>query len=352
MNIESLVRILSFLVLISSSQVVTAQGGIVDSGGDLVECQPSPRNNLDGHYVLDYLTGLHTQARHYPGEGPSERIIRLLKEKAAPLGDSLELFLVTANRQIPGEPDFDQKHIWIPGDLSEIRDEELVESVPENCLIPGDRAVNLKQLVARRDRGDHILHRFDFVLMDKIKNNPLQMSFILVHEWLWEYAADAQAIRDVNNLLHSTDLDALTAGELQSRLRAYGLNQLGAGLVWDLIKRAQSYLGDARYKLERRGLPQSASPAFKTWWSGRRDRVLSDRGLNFISATDEWPNRIDRCYAGQHEAPVEYGFWVERCLDKIFTRQDAVQIVLKSWLMERDDLMSEFESLIRQTMNQ
>src|SRR5690606_11863132 len=54
-------------------------------------------------------------------------------------------------------------------------------------------------------------------------NNPLQLSLMYVHEWLWRHTPNAQVVRDANLFFHSTALTSMSVETIQLSLKNMGL---------------------------------------------------------------------------------------------------------------------------------
>jgi hypothetical protein len=65
--------------------------------------------------------------------------------------------------------------------------------------------VTLSQVVVREPRPPLTIYNYDKALLEKLKVSKMQYSFMLVHEWLWDYLDNAPAIRDTNGYLHSEE---------------------------------------------------------------------------------------------------------------------------------------------------
>jgi hypothetical protein len=53
---------------------------------------------------------------------------------------------------------------------------------------------------------------------------PLELSFIQVHEWLWNFTNDINAIRRINYFIHSNLFDEYSAQETKEFFKQFNLN--------------------------------------------------------------------------------------------------------------------------------
>ena len=83
---------------------------------------------------------------------------------------------------------------------------------------------NFIQTVIRDERPGKTIFRFDLEALEHLGFNDIQRSFLLVHEWLWQYCDSVRSIRDINHFLHSWELDRISSSELPGLLRDLGLN--------------------------------------------------------------------------------------------------------------------------------
>ncbi|MCB0411990.1 MAG: hypothetical protein KDD22_05655, partial [Bdellovibrionales bacterium] len=206
-------------------------GLIIGSGGDLVQCKPGAQNQLFGLYSLDYLV-FQSSTGPQPLEVSSwEQSLFMIRTEIARkipqiLSDFDSFSQDVFNREL------NRPHIWEPTDfdLVEIKDEDLPIAVklPANCR-GSSGEVQLIQAVIRQNRefsgGEPIVYKYMPEAFEKVKNqNPLQLSFLLVHEWLWSLSDNVDRNRRINWYLHSQEFREDSPERVQEKLRSLGLN--------------------------------------------------------------------------------------------------------------------------------
>lgn len=208
------------------------------NSGMTVRCEQSsdPKDPAEGLYSLDYLVAANTlgSEKVVPVRTFQEslkRIERLLLAKVPDLGESFKKF----RSYLSNRDDRSQKRIWPRSDfkLPSIEDSDRSYVLPENC------AGRLTQTIIRSEGGQQIeydSHRDTFLELEKSSSaktppdeaekapTPLNLSFIYVHEWLWDYTKDPIVNRKVNWYLHTNFLE--TDGEDKVVLVLFNL-QLG-----------------------------------------------------------------------------------------------------------------------------
>ncbi len=220
----------------------------VGHGGDFVHCTASRDNFLKGDYSLDYLLTLDSKtdsssvAPVTTWQASLQRMQTLLDEKVPSLGASLREFVPT----ILNKSDLTMSKIWEPAPfgLVDIKDEyvasegsgslgsvDLVDDfiaaqLPDNCKVNG--VVKLMQAVIRLDpaftgSGKKVIFKYLPDVIDEAQQkSPLQLSYLFVHEWLWDLSSNVERNRRMNKLFHSVEFTRMSAEEALSALR--GLN--------------------------------------------------------------------------------------------------------------------------------
>ena len=224
----------SVLVVFSSSLISasTCAGGLVGNGGDILICRPSALNPFNGYYLLDYVATYDYATGNsdvIPAEDvPFQKILAALKEKLPPLGFDLASYALDADQQIGRSADFTRTHIWMPErlGLTDLQDEYLFSKIPVNCYTD-DTSMKpfLVQAVFREERPVSTVYHYDSLQVAELhRQSELQYSFLLLHEWLWYYSANANIVRDLNRYLHSSKFLNATASEAKLVLLNLGMN--------------------------------------------------------------------------------------------------------------------------------
>ena len=207
-------------------------GTIATDGGDLVTCESSIENPFKGEMVLDYLL-TYDGAGHPKLQTADEYLDRISKELAAKfpaLGTSFNEF-----RRALFSSDERGNRIWKPSnglELQNISDEMLRDlsfKFPPNCL-GSDGKLKLRQLVRREvyltdDASPRKVYYFyDDMHLNRLKtSNPLQFSYIIVHEWLWDFVNSSWVNRNINHVFQSDMLSLMTANQLKSHMKSIGV---------------------------------------------------------------------------------------------------------------------------------
>jgi hypothetical protein len=184
-------------------------GQEVGKGGDAVLCRASNGNQFVGHYSLDFLAQFSKDSPIANVKSLEESLNRLEGILSANLPELLQSFR-TFRRDLFNERDFSRTHIWdrAPYGLIDLKDEELTVLLPENCR-SGDKtsvvqaAIRLPPAVSGLPQNKFNYKFVAQVVDELLKNNPVQLSFLLVHEWLWTFSDKAERNRRINYWLHS-----------------------------------------------------------------------------------------------------------------------------------------------------
>ncbi|MBL7544783.1 MAG: hypothetical protein JNL11_13280 [Bdellovibrionaceae bacterium] len=201
----------------------------VGNGGDLVQCRPQPGSPFNGHYSLDFLVTyqISSQYKVLPTASLQQSLDRIYKNLTLKVPTIAKNFYDFA-RNYKNTTNFMEKYIWEIAQfgLADLKDERIVSLFPPNCV--SDNKVQLIQTIIRQVRDHHgdtkVIFKYDPRIIDPLeKANPLQVSFLLVHEWLWNYTANVEVLRKVNWFLHTNAFDMLSATEVTKQLAGLGI---------------------------------------------------------------------------------------------------------------------------------
>ncbi len=214
-------------------------------GGDLVLCAKSSENSYEGLYSLDYLVGSLQLSQSYPLDEAKiqhdvlERITQSL-ERIFPLNTAMGLTnqpILESWRQyqdlLTNNADFTKARIWLPSSygLVDISDEALITILPPNCLKDAkNQSPHAIQAVIRQKPGEAIVYNYSDQLLKTLKERPLQYSFLLVHEWLWDYVQDIRLLRIVNWLIHASIHESADINKIRGQLigTGFGTSKISA----------------------------------------------------------------------------------------------------------------------------
>lgn len=225
-NYSPLLFICSILISLNTWAGVNGVG----NGGDAIVCKASAQNFLNGTYSLDYLLTLQNttvdldvvQVKSW--DESADRIFKLLQVKLPELAVYFDEY-----RKSTFKSDFTQRHVWepTPFGLMDLKDENIKSQLPANCK-NGDQA-QISQAVIREFAShsgaatDHVVYKYMPTVIDELKkSNPLQLSYLLVHEWLWDFSSNVERNRRFNRLLHSPRFEQIPKEDLKDLLRGMG----------------------------------------------------------------------------------------------------------------------------------
>jgi hypothetical protein len=217
----------SIFLLVVTSQTF-AIGHDQGNGGNTVQCASGHANpkiySLD--YVLerDFFGKDFVLIKDTTFEKILWRIHSLIENKIPQLGPSFFSFLMNINNdQDPSQP-----FMWSANyDLPELNDQNFV-NLPSFCRTRPSQLAVIMQAVVRetiedRNRGQtRVLFHIN---PDAVRElDPLQKSFLYVHEWLWSLSSDVNENRKLNFLLHSELFENSSAEEISRQLQKYGIH--------------------------------------------------------------------------------------------------------------------------------
>ncbi len=231
-----LFALISLAIVNCYAKPPVVNGGFVGTGGDVIECIPSTDNFLNGLYSLDYVATLEDiQKDPKVIADPSlqkslERIEQLLSQKVPSLAASFRTFREDFLNTRP-----QRNHVWEPAPfgLINIQDEKLTSQVPPNCQKQGGPAIS--QAVIKESQGfsgtlgTTVIYKYDSSIFNRLmQESPVQLSFLLVHEWLWEMSSNVDRNRRLNRFFHSPEFAAMSAEDVAKYLNALGFYPPGA----------------------------------------------------------------------------------------------------------------------------
>jgi hypothetical protein len=214
---------ISFALLLSLLAINTSHAGggvLVGNGGNIVRCS-GRENFFSADYILSKAKhGDHTKLAE--GANPFRRMAKLLNAKLPSMANSYSQFMDAFENH-----DNSSHYVWmVPRNGLEVLRDEMME-LPYSCK-NWNGPVEIRQVVIRNysEASGRVIFKYDPEALELIRNNKLQLSFLLVHEWLWDFTKDITVNRKINYFLHSTQLDDLSAEEIQSKFKQYGLSTL------------------------------------------------------------------------------------------------------------------------------
>ncbi len=221
-----LIRWISASLAFGISSLALAYGGSVSNGGDVIRCFASPAAfPVASLYSLDYVIARqrHPTANFAPVPSWDESVLRISKILAkgnSHLAHSFADFVAGLQNPVPGVPVpkrswsfFDWKYVG--PELSE----DYLGALPANCPreIQEDPTFRVRRSIVRVKDDESILYIYDArVLPILLRDFPQQASFLLVHEWLWDFTPDIDRLREINSAIHSAKFETLTAEQINT----------------------------------------------------------------------------------------------------------------------------------------
>lgn len=238
------VILLTLLVSLPFSQGRAADGGRAGNGF-AVHCTRDDKVGLsEGYYSLDYLAtvGLGQSAAVSNWEKSAQRIGKIVqrilpKAVAESYADFVANVLNT---------DYSKSRVWEkspfgvldlskaqslftghPGQLrSNLR--SLVSNLPKACtgvkgveFVPA--VVFLDHHFTGRPDGTLVYKYVPKVIEDLENSSPLQLSYLYIHEWLWDISDSEDRNRRINHFLHSEAIETLSDVQIVQQLKGMGL---------------------------------------------------------------------------------------------------------------------------------
>jgi hypothetical protein len=238
--------VLSFVVLQACenapqlSDLLNGSGTVIDNGGDKLTCADSSGALFKGDYTLDYIVtydptlGISDDPDLSDWTAHRARIEEFLKDK---LPSALASFQSYADSI--GNSDDSGNRIWKASafDLTDLADEGLIQQLPENCLRTNDlgkKVPNTTQMVRRREvttsTTRKVFYYYDYAKFEALKTDlPLQASYLIVHEWLWDFTNSPWVNRTINRLIHSKRAESMSKEDFTQHLKALGVQISGTG---------------------------------------------------------------------------------------------------------------------------
>lgn len=149
-------------------------------------------------------------------------LTRILNSRRLPFHDGRSRQLTAALTR-RDDSTTEEERVLFPG-LIDIQDEQIRRKLPQNCGLATDgNGTAVIQTVVRNKQPQIIRYEYDFETLNELQKRPLQFSFLLVHEWLWDHSGDPQVIRWANQFLHSRRSEKLSPEDFKTSLKNIGI---------------------------------------------------------------------------------------------------------------------------------
>jgi hypothetical protein len=243
-----------------------AEGGEVGNGGTGIYCN-SP---VDGSAVLFSTDSVLMRNQRFYENRLFESTISFNKffidklTKTLPsLAHSFQEFLKIMKKK-KGPFLTKQYLFWQEGSPKATNDQEFKVNFPSNCLNLVTRQPTIKQIVGRYNldlsRGDRhgsknlekILYISNSEMVEELRKNGDELSWLIVHEWLWYYVESIENLRLVNTYLHSYEFfNADSDTVIMEELNLLGFSQRKRIISVSLLKAASRVFDESMPKLNK-----------------------------------------------------------------------------------------------------
>jgi hypothetical protein len=198
----------------------------VGNGGDAVYCEGGA---FDGYFAYDFLVTFDGRWDAFLEEPSVEAYLAAIQLKLAAASPALGTSFADFVDQMYNTS-FARQRIWqaAPFGLINIAGDDAVSLVPSECRVGHE--IRVVQAVIRQPPqssglpADKILYRYvPDVTEGLATESPMQLSFLMVHEWLWDHTTDLKVIQRVTSYLHRKTFFAATPEAAMEELRGMGL---------------------------------------------------------------------------------------------------------------------------------
>ena len=198
---EILIGTILFGTILTQTTTVFAGDFGGGNGGDKVYCQENTQDyegKIHGHLFLDKLSAYMSGYSNDEMYQSVAEVISNLKTKIPTLAIDLDKMV-----QAYKAKSRTGAYVWQKVTPTEINDENLFFKIPDHC------EGSLKQVVIRtRYNSNRAYFRYN---AKQMKNLEKQLSWVFVHELLWDHYNNADEIRLVNTFLHQKDFSELSS---------------------------------------------------------------------------------------------------------------------------------------------
>lgn len=208
----------------------------VGNGGDVFYCHtpknPSAHSTMVGFYTLDYLLAAPDTelSRDLKSEFRTKNERFILGMLARPLLKAMPELVPNYNEfffHVLNTDDFDAPYVWHPVDvpLMDIKDENIPEQFPTNCQ-PENGGKKYQAIIRKTPKlsglnPNQIFYEYDPNVYKRLSS--IQRSFLLLHEWLWNFDLTVDQVRNINRYVHSEQARIESSEVVREKLIALGL---------------------------------------------------------------------------------------------------------------------------------
>lgn len=212
-----------FITVLIVAPFISAGPRVTGNGGDVIRCFGHERL-----FSLDYVMtqgsfGKKVNVVPFTKiQSSTARISNLLKNKWPELSVSFDEFMFDFQNQSVTS----KKYNWFKtvDGLDDIFDEKFAQApIPTSCRggsMNGTIAVS-QAIVRTVSQTGVINFEYDPEIITHL--SKLQLSFLLVHEWLWNFSDSVTDNRKINYFLHSNLFEQVTEAQAKTMLTQFGL---------------------------------------------------------------------------------------------------------------------------------
>ena len=232
---SSALSLLSMMVSLSAF----AGSAVIGNGGQTIDCAVGP--NSTEEYALDYVVEAVDREDHVAPvqsiEQSLERIANLIHIHRRAFPELISMF-ESFRADIFNRTDESRYNFWVParGALSLSDDQDLLHALPYDCIRNGGPMLRQAfwRVAGTRYTGqgtETTVYHYDPEILGRLRARPVQLSFLLVHEWLWNVSSNVQLNRRINFFLHSKEFATMTDAAVRKTLEDMGLDFARIGLL-------------------------------------------------------------------------------------------------------------------------
>lgn len=207
-------------IFLMSFQFSFAGGLDVGNGGNVVQCAAKSK-----YLSLDYLLTKDSHEKYVkvvPAKNLNQsfqRILNLILQKLPKLHESFREFVEMVDNR-----DESKKYVWEVATYDLEMIQELDVQLPLMCRSNRGNTDILQAIIRKKPNSTgQIIFEYDEKILLKLKKeDPLQLSFLLVHEWLWNFVNEIEQLRKINYFLHSSLFEELPAPVVVRELGGFG----------------------------------------------------------------------------------------------------------------------------------
>lgn len=221
--------ILLLLVTFAASPLAEAHGGSgggvdVGNGGNVIMCANAAYMKSFDLVMADSAYGDEMELI-YPNNSHESiaRISRLLSEKLPELAPSFREFMNSYTQKTTSG-----RYIWKSEEELPIIGDHITAPIPPICNNQTG-SISVYQAVIRTETAQNsqkqiVYHYVPELFYELSQSNGPNITFLLVHEWLWNLCKDVDVNRKVDYFLHSTLFDQLSSAEAKKKLEEFGFS--------------------------------------------------------------------------------------------------------------------------------